>query len=99
MNRLRKLADEQLSLDFDEKINSFDDYLKMYNENYISYFLLNKYVELASSKDAIDRYIEGCEEPEERVDALENLNENEILNIDSNIIADNLLNKYKVLHH
>jgi hypothetical protein len=26
MNRLRKLADEQLSLDFDEKINSFDDY-------------------------------------------------------------------------
>ena len=95
MNRLRKLADEQLSLDFDEKINSFDDYLKMYNENYISDFLLNKYVELASSKDAIDRYIEGCEGPEERVDVLENLNENEILNIDSNIIADNLLNKYK----
>ena len=95
MNRLRKLADEQLSLDFDEKINSFDDYLKMYNENYISDFLLNKYVELASSKDAIDRYIEGCEEPEERVDVLENLNENEILSIDSNIIADYLLNKYK----
>ena len=95
MNRLRKLADEQLSLDFDEKINSFDDYLKMYNENYISDFLLNKYVELASSKDAIDRYIEDCEEQEERVDVLENLNENEILDIDSNIIADDLLNKYK----
>lgn len=96
MNRLRKLADEQLSLDFDERINSFDDYLKMYNENYILDFLLNKYVELASSKDAIDRYIEGCEGPEERVDVLENLNENEILDIDSNIIADNLLNKYKI---
>ena len=95
MRRLVKKADEQLSLDFDEKINSFDDYLKMYNENYISDFLLNKYVELASSKDAIDRYIEDCEEPEERVDVLENLNENEILDIDSNIIADDLLNKYK----
>ena len=95
MNRLRKFADEQLSLDFDEKINSFDDYLKMYNENYISDFLLNKYVELATSEDAIDRYIEDCEEPEERVDALENVDENEIFNIDSNIIADDLLNKYK----
>ena len=42
MNRLRKFADEQLSLDFNEKINSFDDYLRMYNENYISDFLENK---------------------------------------------------------
>ena len=90
-----KKADEQLSLDFDEKINSFDDYLKMYNENYISDFLLNKYVELATSEDAIDRYIEDCDNPEERVDALENVDENEIFNIDSNIIADDLLNKYK----
>ena len=95
MRRLVKKADEQLTLDFGERINSFDDYLNMYNESNIAEFLLNKYVELATSEDAIDRYIEDCDNPEERVDALENVDENEIFNIDSNIIADDLLNKYK----
>ena len=95
MNRLRKFADEQLSLDFDEKIDSFDDYLKMYNEKSIADFLLKEYVKLASSKDAIESYIEGCEGPEERVDALENVDGYEIFEINDDGIITKLLNKYK----
>ena len=90
-----KKADEQLSLDFDEKIDSFDDYLKMYNEKSIADFLLKEYVKLASSKDAIESYIEGCGEPEERVDALENVDGFEIFEINDDGIITKLLNKYK----
>jgi hypothetical protein len=92
---LVKKADEQLSLDFDEKINSFDDYLKMHSEKLIADFLLKEYVKLASSKDAIESYIEGCGEPEERVDALENVDGFEIFEINDDGIITKLLNKYE----
>jgi hypothetical protein len=95
MKRLMKKADEQLSLDFDEKIDSFDDYLKMYNEKLIADFLLKEYVKLASSDKAIESYIEGCGGPEERVDALENVDGFEIFEINDDGIITKLLNKYK----
>lgn len=95
MNRLRKFADEQLSLDFDEKINSFDDYLKMYNEKSIADFLLKEYVKLASSDKAIESYIRGYDEPKDRVEVLENLDGCEIFEINDDGIITKLLNKYK----
>jgi hypothetical protein len=90
-----KKADEQLSLDFDEEINSFDDYLMMYNESYIAEFLLNKYVELATSEEAIKLYIRDCDKPAERVSVLENIDGYEIFKIDDSEIPNDLLNKYK----
>jgi hypothetical protein len=95
MKRLMKKADEQLTLDFGERINSFDDYLKMYNEKSIADFLLKEYVKLASSDKAIESYIEGCGEPEERVEALENVDGFEIFEINDDGIITKLLNKYK----
>jgi 6-pyruvoyl-tetrahydropterin synthase len=92
---LVKKADEQLTLDFGEIINSFDDYLNMYNESYIAEFLLNKYVELATSENAIKHYIKDCDEPAERVNVLENLDGCEIFGIDDSNVADDLLNEYK----
>ena len=95
MRRLVKKADEQLTLDFGERINSFDDYLNMYNESNIAEFLLNKYVELATSENAIKWYIKDCDEPAERVNVLENLDGWEIFGIDDSNVADDLLNEYK----